>query len=256
MPGRLRISYPRGVTPGKWARIWGERFPRTPLELALGTAVTDVDAQLAAVRNGEAALVFLRLPMSDAGEPAWPRGARPEDVHFIALYDELPFAVAAKGNVIEAASEITVADLDGEVRHPFDDDIAMTVEIVAANVGVVVVPQSIARLYARKDVVARPVTDAPGWRVGIAWPRACDEPRVDDFVGIVRGRTANSSRGVGGSGADGQAAGNTTDKRGGRGKGSTAGPRSGDGGERPQRPAGGRPARPSRAGRRGRRSTR
>jgi len=248
VPDSLHIAYARGVTPGKWARIWHERFPRVQLELTMMNAVTDASAQLAVLRAGAdstagrpatasdgeggpgADLAFIRLPVGPDGESVWPGGARPGDIHFIALYEELPFVVAPKGNVLEAADEVTVADLDGEVKHPFDDDIQTTIEVVAANVGVVIVPQSIARLYARKDVIARPVTDAPGWRIGLAWPRASRDPRVDDFVGVVRGRTANSSRGA-----------------------ASAVPRSADGGDRPQRRG---TARPSRGARKGRRSTR
>jgi DNA-binding transcriptional LysR family regulator len=152
--------------------------------------VTDAAAELQPLREGAADLAFIRL---EEGVD------RPDDVHLIALYDERPFVVAPKGNVVEAADEVGLSDLEGEVRHPFDDDIETTVEVVAANVGVVIVPQSIARLYARKDVVARPVTDVPGWRVGLAWLKdapAEAQPLIDDFIGVVRGRTANSSRGA------------------------------------------------------------
>ncbi|GAA4180246.1 LysR family transcriptional regulator substrate-binding protein [Gryllotalpicola koreensis] len=190
MPDSLRIAYARGVTPGKWARIWGERFPRHPLELVQIAAVTDAAAELQPLRERAAELAFIRL---EEGVE------RPDDVHLIALYEERPFVVAPKGHVVEAADEVTLAELEGEVRHPFDDDVEMTIEVVAANVGVVIVPQSIARLYARRDVVARPVTDVPGWRVGLAWLTDSPEesrPRIDDFIGVVRGRTANSSRGA------------------------------------------------------------
>jgi DNA-binding transcriptional LysR family regulator len=191
---RLRIAYARGVTPGKWVRIWGERFPRVPLELTQLDAVTDAPAELARLRDGSADLAFVRLRPGDDDAAAL------DGLHLIPLYEERPFVVAPKGNVVEAADEVTIAELGGEHRHPFDDDIATTIEVVAANVGVVIVPQSIARLYARKDVVARPVADAPGWRVGLAWPRESAAQRlIDDFIGVVRGRTANSSRGARGA---------------------------------------------------------
>lgn len=263
MPQSLRVTYAPGVTPGKWARIWNERFPHVQLELTMGAAVTDASAQLAVLRAGDAALAFVRLPQNPSGEANWPDGERPDDVHFIRLYEELPFVVAPKGNVVEAVDEVSVADLDGEVRHAFDDDIASTVEVVAANVGVVIVPQSIARLHARKDVVARPVTDVPGWRVGLAWLRTNDAPYVDDFIGVVRGRTANSSRGAaerdgrlareaGNRDAGEREAGKRdTGKRDAEKRAATSGWPSAD--SRPTRRAG---ARPSRGGRRGRPSTR
>ena len=211
----------------------------------MGDAVTDASAQLSVLRSGDAALAFIRLPGGDGGEASWPGAARPDDVHFIGLYDELPFVVAPKGDVLEAAETVTVADLDGEVRHPFDDNIATTIEVVAAGVGVVVVPQSVARLYARKDVIARPVTDLPSWRIGVAWLRANDDPRVDDFIGVVRGRTANSSRG------DAERDEPSARERG--KKAATSARPNADAGARPTRRAG---ARPSRGARKGRRSTR
>lgn len=245
MPDSLRIAYARGVTPGKWARIWGERFPRHPLELIQFAAVTGADAELQPVREGVADLAFVRLA---DGEPL------PADVHLITLYEERAFVVAPKGHVIEAADDVALAELEGEVRHPFDDGIEMTIEVVAANVGLVIVPQSIARLYARKDVVSRPVADAPGWRVGLAWLKdapAEAQPRIDEFIGVVRGRTANSSRGDRAAGsADAGAKSATSGKASAKGAASPAA--SGADRRRKQQA----PARPSRAGRSRRRPTR
>ena len=239
MPHSLRIAYARGVTPGKWARVWGDRFPRHPLELIQFAAVTDADAELQAVREGAADLAFVRLAEGET---------QPADVHLIALYEERPFVVAPKGHVIEAADEVALADLEGEVRHPFDDDVEMTVEVVVANVGVVVVPQSIARLYARKDVVSRLVTDAPGWRVGLAWLKDAPgeaQPHIDEFIGVVRGRTANSSRG-----ADADARGAESKKSSAKAAAAPAG----SGADRRRKPQA--QGRPSRAGSSRRRPTR
>ncbi len=71
-----------------------------------------------------------------------------------------------------------------------------TIPLAAANAGVAIVPQSVARAHSRRDLVARPVTDAPATRVWLAWPSARTSPEVEEFIGIVRGRTANSSRGL------------------------------------------------------------
>lgn len=58
------------------------------------------------------------------------------------------------------------------------------------------VPMSIARTHSRRDLVYRPVTDAPSTTVGLAWLKENDSPSIGEFVGIVRGRTENSSRTV------------------------------------------------------------
>ncbi|SDU74896.1 LysR substrate binding domain-containing protein [Gordonia westfalica] len=68
------------------------------------------------------------------------------------------------------------------------------IELVAAGTGVLLVPQSLARLHHRKDLVFRPVTDAPTGTVGLLWPAPTTE-LADEFIGIVRGRKATSSRG-------------------------------------------------------------
>jgi hypothetical protein len=69
------------------------------------------------------------------------------------------------------------------------------VELVAAGIGVVVVPQSLARLHHRKDLTYRPVTGVPESRIALSWPEDATTDMVEDFIGIVRGRTVNSSRG-------------------------------------------------------------
>ena len=107
----------------------------------------------------------------------------------------------------------TVADLaDAIVLRPQDDTLAWpgdrpgrpaafapattaeAIELVAAGVGLLVVPQSLARLHHRRDLTYRPLTDAPGSGVGLAWPDTENTELMEEFIGIVRGRTVNSSR--------------------------------------------------------------
>ena len=54
---------------------------------------------------------------------------------------------------------------------------------------------SVARLHHRKDVTHRTVTDLPSTTVGLAWLVENDDPRIQTFIGIVRGRSERSSRG-------------------------------------------------------------
>jgi DNA-binding transcriptional LysR family regulator len=68
------------------------------------------------------------------------------------------------------------------------------VEVVASGTGVVIVPMSIARLHNRKDVTYRVVTDLEPTTVGLAWLTDNEDPWVQRFIGIVRGRTERSSR--------------------------------------------------------------
>ena len=68
------------------------------------------------------------------------------------------------------------------------------IETVAAGTGIVIVPMSVARLYPRKDVVRRPVTDLPPTKIGLVWLLDNEDERLQAFIGIVRGRTVNSTR--------------------------------------------------------------
>lgn len=167
------VAYVLGVTPGKWARIWNERMPRHPLELL---QVSPAEA-VAALLSGAADVALLRLPVAD------------DSLSAIPLYAESPVVVVPKGHEIEALDSVTVAEIEGALQG----DWVANVDLVAANAGVAVMPQSVARALSRKDVVARPVTDAPETSVALVWRETT--PEVDEFIGIVRGRTANSSRG-------------------------------------------------------------
>ncbi|GAB2741450.1 LysR substrate-binding domain-containing protein [Nocardioides pakistanensis] len=177
----LRVGFVAGVTPDKWARRWAERMPPGELDLA---PVDDGD-QLAVLYDDRADMCFVRLPVDD------------ETMHVIPLYSEVPVVVVPKDHFVEAAEDVTLADLTGEIVHEVPPLTAQeAVETVAAGVGVVVLPMSVARLHNRKDVVHRPVTDAAASRIGLAWRKDLEDPRVETFVGVVRGRTAHSSRGA------------------------------------------------------------
>lgn len=196
MTGSFTLAYVPGVTPGKWARLWQERLPGTPLTLVQVTA-----AEAAAkVRSGEADAALLRLP-----------GDR-EDLHAIPLYTETTVVVHPKDQ--EFADELSVEDLAGHVLwQPLDDTLeweslpgqppverpettADAVEVVAAGVGLLVVPQSLARLHHRRDLAYKTLTDAPQSRVALSFPIRDENPElVEHLIGIVRGRTANSTRG-------------------------------------------------------------
>ena len=51
------VAFVVGVTPAKWARVWGERMPRHPL-----TLLPTGDA-LAALDDGTAQVALTRLPV-------------------------------------------------------------------------------------------------------------------------------------------------------------------------------------------------
>lgn len=170
------IAAAEGVTLTKWTRAWQERRRAVPLEVARSTVAT----QVTVLRDGTADVSFVRLPVDDT------------DLSVIVLYAESPVVVLPKDHPLTARESLTLADLEGENHLAGEWEAA--IELVAANVGVVIVPQSIARLHGRKDVEARPVADVAETRIAMAWLTAKTTDRVDEFIGIVRGRTAQSSR--------------------------------------------------------------
>jgi len=179
---------------------WRERMPLVGIELVPLTIADQRDALTAA--SVDAALV--RLPIERTG------------LHVIELYEEVPVVVCAAESHLTVAEELGYDDLAGEVvitpQHPplrievpgtsaprfsAPESVGEAIAIAASGVGIVIVPMSLARLHHRKDAEFRPLTDGPGSTVALAWPAASDgenDPFVDAFIGIVRGRTANSSR--------------------------------------------------------------
>lgn len=175
-PRALRVGFVTGVTLTKWRGVWEERFRRRSLEV-IEVAQTE---QLTALHRGEVDLCFVRLPIDT------------EDVHLIRLYDELPVAWVAKDHLIAALDEVTVADLAEE--NVVTTLTGFHLDLVAAREGVLLVPQSVARSHSRRDLTYRIVTDAPSTTIGLAWLKDNPHELIDEFIGVVRGRTANSSR--------------------------------------------------------------
>jgi len=189
----LRVGFVTGTTPDKWVRAWREQRRG-----ALTLVPLIEDEQEDAVRRGDVDMALVRLPVAT------------EDLHVVRLYDERPVVVASRDHYVAAADTVTLDDLADEqlVRphrsgwQPAAAQLAwptMTEEeaiaTVAAGTGVVIVPMSVARLHHRKDVVQREVTDVPPTTVALVWLRERDDDVTQAFVGVVRGRTARSSRG-------------------------------------------------------------
>lgn len=208
---RFRLAYVPGATPGKWASVWGERLPDVHLELVQVEAA----AVAPALEAGEADAAIGRLPVDKDVFSAIP------------LYEETSVVCFSRDHLLAALADeeaVTSADIAGEpVWVPADDVLfaahpvpgvvpvdpdgnpldpvpttADAVATVAANAGVAVLPMSLARLHRRKDVSHRPLVDGPTAPVGLVWPTDRTTDLVEELIGIVRGRTVNSSRGRGG----------------------------------------------------------
>lgn len=194
----LRVAFVPGVTPDKWARVWRERNPRLPLRLL----PVEEEAGRTPLDGGEADLALVRLPVDLE---------RPVPLHCVRLYDEVPVVVAGREHFVAAAdadAPIPLDDLADEqlvLPHPSgwtptadqltfpEMSVKDAIEVAASGTGIVILPMSVARLHHRKDVVHRPVDLAPT-TIALVWLRDADSDLHQDFVGVVRGRRASSSR--------------------------------------------------------------
>ncbi|WP_433564537.1 LysR family transcriptional regulator [Nocardia sp. CA-151230] len=215
---RLRVGFVPGVTVTKWERIWRERFPEVALELT----PIPMKEQEQALRTDAVDMCFVRLPIDRDGVSAIP------------LYREVPVVVVPKDHPIALFDQVATADLaDERMQDAADlDDAAMTMELVAAVSGAAIVPHSIARLHHRKDLVYRTVTDVPETEIALAWPADRTTELVEEFVGVVRGRSQRSSRSPSGQQPDKPARQQNSPKRAGAAK--AGGTRDQAGGKKPQ----------------------
>lgn len=192
-PSPLRVGFVVGTTPDRWAGRFRERTDQR-----LDLVVVEEADQERAVREGEVDMVLARLPVDRT------------ELHCIRLYEEQAVVVVGLDHVLTILEEVDLADLaDEQLVHPErsgwtpqatqlawpSTDLATAVETVASGTGIVVVPQSLARLHQRRDVTYRPVHGLPGTEVGLVWRVDHDPPGAQGFIGVVRGRTARSSRG-------------------------------------------------------------
>ena len=192
---RLSIGYVPGVQPDKWLTRWRERHPDVPV---MARRVGDPRAGLAArVGDDGFDVVFFR-ESADA-----PRSAPPGLLR-VPLYTETMAVLAEKGHELGAFDSLAVGDLAGERwLQPVDliaaspDEVSAAVDLAAANAGLLVLPLPYARSLSRRDVVVRPLEGVPATRMGVAWSAAREGDEViDEFVGIVRGRSVASTRGA------------------------------------------------------------
>ena len=198
-----------------------------------GTAPSEAPAEVSAEATEHAPIERKDVPenpfahMSIVRPDREPASTDGEKYHSIRLYEELPVVILPVDHVLTVLDEVPVEELAEEfLLQPTSDIPAYeevsrawressgrivpegltdkeTIELVAAGVGLYIVPMSIARFYHRKDLTYRPVAGLDTYPVHLVWPRAHKgEPRseelealLQDFIGIVRGRTATSDRG-------------------------------------------------------------
>ncbi|MFS0705252.1 LysR family transcriptional regulator substrate-binding protein, partial [Cellulomonas sp. 179-A 9B4 NHS] len=223
----MRLLLVPGVTPDRWARVWAERLPDEPLDVVRGTPA---DAA-AAVLEGRVDAAVLRLPPQsgpDGGAAAVPGQGVPgrgvpglpgpaprtrDGWAVVPLWEDRAVVVVPREHLFTVVDTVDLADLREEtLLVPGDDvlgveaavgaddvtevpDTPTALDLVASGAGVVVLPHALAREHGDKRFAVRDVADVPGSPVALVWHRDAEHALVQELVGIVRGRTAGSSRG-------------------------------------------------------------
>lgn len=214
--GGLRLGVVPGVSPGRWADTWRDRHRDVTLELVPLEAATAETALL----DGDVDAAFLRLPLHS------------QALVRIPLWTEETVVAMSRESELTLLDSVALSDLAGEtIIVPADDVLAWAdapgerfsgvpplttadaLDLVAHEAGVCVLPRAIARELHRRDVELRPLVasvasdndnddDAPvvpASQTALAWlPLETGEPSdlVEQLIGIVRGRTVNSTRGA------------------------------------------------------------
>lgn len=185
----LRLVFSTGTEPGKWFRRYRDSHPPESL------VTVDADDAMDVLLAHEADLALTRLPDSRVDD----------SFHVVQLYEEAPGIAVPKDSVYaEVGEDVTPEDVaeeivnyriaqDGSVDVPA---LRTALQVVAANVGVAIAPRPLLKVLSKKQVVALGLEDPTVARTEIAlvWRRADDGDEVQDFVGVAKGRTRNSSR--------------------------------------------------------------
>lgn len=185
----LSLGFVTGVEPDKWLRRFREYTTHG------GVDARGLDDPLGPVLAGELDLALIRLPDSRIDD----------SLHVIELYDEsLGIAVPKDSVFAEAGETLAPRDVEGEIvnYHTATDgsvdfaELRAALQVVAANVGVAVAPRPALKVLSKKQVVHLGYDDptVSPTRIALAFLRDSDSDAVQDFVGVAKGRGANSSR--------------------------------------------------------------
>ncbi|GAA1141493.1 LysR substrate-binding domain-containing protein [Nesterenkonia lutea] len=224
----MKLGTVPGATPDKWVTRWRQRYP----DFALSVENYDEAGQLERLRAGTVDVGYIRFPedaetgTGDDLHRVWLYREHPVVCaardHWVAAAEESvtweeiasePFFDPARmlaesaraAGVADAAGSGPVGpdpvetDPSGDVHTPkLGAELAagerLALEVVASGAGLVILPNSVARMLSRRDVVIRQVEGAPGYDVGLAWLREADGPVIQEFIGVARGRRPGSGR--------------------------------------------------------------
>jgi transcriptional regulator, LysR family len=218
----------------RWHERYGRTAPLAEIPLREGAGLEALTTALSTPNSTSGEARFEPLAHMAIMRAAAQETPDKDRYHSIRLYEEVPVVVLPKDHVLTVLDEVPLGEMAEEflLHEPAEFPAwgeasqqwrqqnprflpqipthADAIELVAAGVGLYITPMSVARLHHRKDLTYRPVPDAEPYPVHLVWPRIPAAPTPDtvqgekddefevliqDFIGIVRGRTASSNRG-------------------------------------------------------------
>lgn len=185
----LTLAFVTGTEPGKWFARFRQRTEHG------GLITLDSDDALGMLLAGAADLALTRLP--DA--------RLTDDFHVVRLYEEARGVAVPKESIFaELGEKVPGRELEEEILNyrmgndgTIDyDQLRTALQVVGANVGVAVAPRPVLKVLSKKQVVALELVDesVPATEIALVWRREADSDAIQDFVGVAKGRTGNSSR--------------------------------------------------------------
>ncbi|WP_181995779.1 LysR family transcriptional regulator substrate-binding protein [Corynebacterium diphtheriae] len=189
----LTLSFATGTEPNKWFTRFEERTDHG------GLRTLSDDDPLSLLVDATADLALVRLPD--------PRMDNDDTVHVVELYQESMGVALPKEHTLTLLDVVEPSDLDGEIINyitppSLEVDVAAVrtqLQMVAANVGVVIAPRPLLKVLSGKLVEHREFSDPQRYgqartRIALVWKKERDGEDIQDFVGIAKGRTVQSSR--------------------------------------------------------------
>jgi DNA-binding transcriptional LysR family regulator len=143
------------------------------------------DEGVAVLADARATLSFVRLPIERDG------------LSVIRLYGEIAVLAVPRDSKLAELESVPLSEVEAlaaVAEYSSSRSLKDAVALVGAGVGFLRLPHSLARLHARKDVITIPIDGAPETEIALAWLSDQTTEHVEEFVGIVRGRTEASSR--------------------------------------------------------------
>ena len=211
--GPFPFGFVRGTTPEKWVKRWRERHPARPLTAeALGEFPLESLPGQSILADGGVLLVR-------ATHGTIPAFAGDNELHAVKLYEEKVGLIAAKDTDFAELDELTDLSLlglsmlldyegyDASWPQPTawvdpayrPHSAAGAAELIATGMGVTLAPLTLARhVTQRRAHTVVPINvssdELPGTSVWAVWRRDRDSAQTQELAGILRGRTARSSR--------------------------------------------------------------